>query len=169
MGGYTQVLRNLGDDAMANLFEVVIPPYAGADFVNSLKFRIQSITIPGTGVDVYQIHYKTQVIDKTASKINTTREFSITFRADKYMVHYKALKAWKNSVGNTYTGAIGNSETYGVPITVNLTDSDDNYTGTYWVFENARIKSIGDISLDYSEGNPINITATFSFDALLEV
>lgn len=162
------VLYSLGDDALQNLFDVIIPPFPGAINTIDTQFRVQNFTIPTTGVGTYEIHYKTQMIRKPSGKIEDPKEFSFEFRIDKNWIIYNGLKNWKNIVANTRTGVM-TPDIIGairVPITVIAIDSANIPTGGKWVFEGSHILTLGDVPLDYTSGDPIAVTATFNYLAL---
>lgn len=159
------VLFNLGDDALQNLFDVIIPPFPGVINATQTQFRIQNFTIPTTGVGNYDIHYKTQMIRKRNGKIEDPKEFSFEFRVDKYWTIYNGLKNWKNIVGNTRTGVLAPDlpGIIRVPITVITTDSANVPTGGRWIFEGSYIQTLGDVPFDYTAGDPLAVTATFAY------
>ena len=165
------IIYNMGDDALQNLFDISIGPMAYLNNLMSTLFRVQGFTIPGTGVSMYDVNYKTQKITKPGGKIEAPNEFSIDFRVDRYWYVYKGLVAWKNAVANSYTGVIGPDNRLShnrVPITVWPVESTaipiPNFT--QWTFVGCMCTAIGDIGFDYTAGDPLTITATFNFLAM---
>jgi len=160
---------NLGDDALQNLFDVIIPPFPGALDPVSVNFRVQNFTIPETGVETYEIHYKTQKATKPSGKIAMPNEFSFEFRADKYWLIYNGFKNWKNIIAHTKTGAMaedvkmGQTSSIRRPVTVISTDANGIPTGGRWVFEGAFIQSLGEVGFDYTAGEPLTISVTMGF------
>lgn len=162
------LLYNLGDDALQNLFECIIPSFPGAEDVPGTQFRIQNFTIPASGVGEYEIHYKTQMITKPSGKIEQTKEFSFDFRVDRLWRVYAGLKSWKNTIANTRLGFMAPDELFSFrrPITVITTDPNGTPTSGKWVFEGSWIKTLGDVGFDYTSGEPIMVTATFGFQVM---
>ncbi len=160
----------LGDDALQNLFDVIIPPFPGALDPISVNFRVQNFTIPATGVETYEIHYKTQKATKPSGKITMPNEFSFDFRADKYWLIYNGFKNWKNIVAHTKLGTMTEDVRIGqirsnirVPITIISTDANGIPTGGRWIFEGSFIQELGEVGFDYTVGDPVTVSITMGF------
>jgi len=168
-----ETIYAMGDDAHQNLFQMSfanIAPFFPQS-PETLLFRIQNITIPGTGTEAYEVHYLTQVIDKPSTKINYTREFSFDFRVDQNWLLYSGFRLWKNAIGNSYTGTIGDDNI----LVNNRTDiivwpirpDGSPIPGlTGWRFAGAYCKTLGDASFDMTSGEPMVINITMGFLAL---
>ena len=159
------ILHNLGDDALSNLFDCILVPFPGAiDAVNT-QFRIQNVSIPSVGVGTYETHYKTQRITKPNGKIEDPKEFSFDYRVDKNWNIYNGFKNWKNIVANTKTGIMTPDlpGSIRIPITVITTDSNGVPTGGKWIFEGTYIINQGEVGFDYTAGDPIMVTVTFGY------
>lgn len=159
----------LGDDALSNLFDLIIPPFPGAIDFTQTRFRVTNLTIPATGNSPYEVHFKTQMMTKPSGKVVMPNEFSFEFRVDRFWNIYAGFKNWKNIVLDTRTGfmtpdvGVGVSGTIRVPITVIATDPQGVPTGGRWIFEGCYVQEIGDIGFDYTSGDPINVSVTMAF------
>ena len=168
MSDKVQILRNLQDDAHQNHFTITFTPLSALSGVENgeIAYRIQNVSIPGSGSEKYPIHHKGDFIEKTTPKNNMTKEISFTFRVDQNWYIYEYMKSWKNLVFNTYSGTKDTpDELTKVPVIITVEDANDNTKAT-WTFEGCRVTNIGDISLDYSSGEPITVDVTLSFDAM---
>jgi hypothetical protein len=164
-------LYNMGDDALTNLFDISIDPISFIDDLASTLVRVQNLTIPATGANVYEVHYKTQMITKPGGKVDAPNEFTFDFRVDRNWLIYKGFVAWKNAVANSYTGAIGPdsvSDNYRVNLTAWAVAPDGSVIPNFerWRFVGCFCQNVGDIGFDYTTGDPLILTVTMGFLAL---
>ena len=97
----------MGDDALTNLFDIMIGPIPFLSELLPTFLRIQSLSIPETGITTYEYHHKTQKVTKAGGKIEVANVFDFTFRVDRYWSVYRGFSTWKNFVAHSYTGYIG--------------------------------------------------------------
>jgi len=164
-------IYQMGDDALSNLFDVSIEPIAFIDDITSTLLRIQNFTVPATGTSTYEVHHKTQKITKPSGKIEAPNEFSFDLRVDRNWLVYKGLVAWKNKVANSYTGVIAPDNVLSnnrVNMTVWAVTPENIPIPGFgsWNFKGCFPMTVGDISFDYSSGDPIIVNVTFGFLAL---
>lgn len=154
----------LGDDALANLWDMSIGNISFIPNVTSTVLRVQNLTIPATGANTYEVHYKTQVFTKPSGKVDAPNEFSFDFRVDRNWLIYKGFVAWKNAVANSSSGVIGPDELR-VPITVWAVSGDGAKPSGLgqWTFDKCFVSNIGDVGFDYTSGDPITVTVTMNF------
>ncbi len=163
-----ETIQNLGDDALSNLFEISISPIGFLSDITSTLLRVQNFNIPPTGANTYEVHYKTQMFTKVGGKVNAPNEFTFDFRVDRNWVVYKGFKVWKNAVANSATGVIasdGIGNAFRVPITVWATDGNGIKISGFgqWSFAGCFLQNLGEISLDYTSGDPIMLTVTIGY------
>lgn len=164
-----------GDDALANQFQVIIPPFQGIVDNVYTTLRITTIEIPDSAVGTYEINYGTQKMTKASGKIDTANEFSFTFRNDKQWNTYQGFKNWKDFVINEETGiaaediAPGGTSNYRVPITVFSVDSNGTPTGISRVMEGCFPSTVSGISFDVTSGEPLETTITMQFMKMREL
>lgn len=161
-------IAELGDDALANLWDMTFGPIPFISDVTTTTLRIQNFSIPPSGANTYEVHYKTQMFTKPSGKVDAPNEFSFDFRVDRNWIIYKAFVAWKNAVANSYSGDIGfdgAATPNRIPITVWAVDGDGSRpTGLgVWTFEGCYVTNISEISLDYTSGDPITTSVTMNF------
>jgi hypothetical protein len=161
----------MGDDAVDNEGMIVFEPLSFMANAEALQFRISNFDIPEFSQDSYVVHYKTQEFEKPKGNITTPKEFTFTFRVDKYWTIYDELMTWKQLIGNDDTGAVAEDVS---PLTASSSlrtnfsvfPMDSNGTVTYkgWKFTNAWIKNLGSVSFDQtSTGEVLNVSVTLSF------
>lgn len=173
----------LGDDALDTEGVVMITDEGGdtsssltqSDTDNSniygtasaLTFRATAYTIPAMNIATYTVNYRGDKFTRPkAGNSADTLTMTISFRVDKYWKIYNALRKWKNSVANNYTGVdYGDSASSNRKIIyISTVDSMGNETGEHWTFRKAIITQLNAINLDQaSDGTPITATATFAF------
>jgi len=163
-----QRLYQLGDDALANLWEMSIGPNAFIDDVDATTARIQNFDIPSSGATKYEKHYKTVSIEKVSGKPEITKEFSFTLTVDRNYLVYKGLVAWKNYVINTNTGIAAPDtpqDNARAPFDVwPITPEGDKIPGFgAWHFEGGMITNVDTLGFDYSSGEPLTVSVTVSF------
>jgi len=163
-----ETIRQLGDDALANLWDMQIGTISFIPDVQSTILRVQNITIPATGANTYEVPYKTQTFTKVGGKVNAPNEFDFEFRVDRNWLIYKGFVAWKNAVANTYTGAIGQDNaisSFRTPITVWAVDGDGTKPAGLgqWIFEGCYPTNISDLAFTYDNGDPLTVTITMNF------
>lgn len=168
MAGTVEKLYSLGDDALANLFEISIGPNPFLDDVDATIARIQNFDTPSSGANKYENHYKSVSIEKVSGKPSITKEFSFTIRVDRNYTIYKGLVAWKNYIVNTKTGVAAPDTPQNnqrAPVDVwPLTPEGDKVSGVgKWHFEGAMVTSVDSLSFDYTSGDPLTVSVTFSF------
>ena len=167
-----ETIQNLGDDALANLFQISIGTIGFLDtYLDSTVLRVQNFNVPGTGANTYEVHYKTQKMTKVGGKINAPNEFSFDFRVDRNWKLYAGFTAWKNAVANSSTGVImadGIDNTYRVPVSAWATGSDGTTISDFngWLFKGCFVQNVGDIGFDYSNGDPIIVSITMGYTVM---
>lgn len=165
------ILYQMGDDAVDNEGVIVFEPLSFMSTTETLQFRISDFEIPEFVQDSYSVTYKTQTLDKPKASITTSKDFTYTFRVDKYWTVYDDLFAWKQLLANESTGAVAEdvnpfTGTSSLRANFSVYPVDSNGTVTYrgWKFTNAWIKSLGSISFDQtSSGEPITCSVTLSY------
>lgn len=165
------ILYKMGDDALDNEGMIVIEPLPFMTTTEPLQFRISNFDIPEFALGAYTVRYKTQEMEKPSGSITTSKDFSFTFRVDKYWTIYDDLLVWKQLGGNEDTGAVAedvNSLTGKSALRTNFSvfPVDSNGVVTYkgWKFTNAWMKTLGGVSFDQiGSGEPITITVNLSY------
>ena len=166
------VVANLGDDALKNLWDLIIPPFPGVIDPVNIRYRVQSINIPQSGSTPYDIHYKTQKFQKPSGKVEAENTITFEFRVDRYWLLYKGFRNWKNIVIDTRYGTmtpdvgIGIAGSIRVPITAISVDPNDVPTGQVWIFEGSYCQNISEVALTYEDGTPLTTTVTMNFMAM---
>jgi hypothetical protein len=166
-------IASLGDDALANNFEVILPPtFPGAVDALSTAIRCTTATIPEKSTGKYSVEYKSQTFTKPSGKITTPNEFSFTFRVDKYWNTYRGLRNWLNIIGDGATGIqsadyVNGASIIRVPISIITLDSAGAETSIGWNFDGCYISSLDGVTFDQSSGDPLEVSATFDFITML--
>jgi hypothetical protein len=160
-----------GDDALANMAEIEFTSFAlFGPLKENLKFRTTQINVPGFTMGMYEVHWKSQKFEKPSGKDETEKNFTFTFRVDKYYTVYKALMAWWQYTCNSDTGALAEdvgavTETSGIrtDVIVKTMDTQGVTTNEGFKFERAWLKSLAGFSYDVTSGEPLTCEVTMSF------
>jgi hypothetical protein len=160
-----------GDDALANVAEILIPEFSlFGPLKENLRFRTKTINVPGFTMGSYEVNWKSQKFEKPSGKDETEKTFTFTFRVDKYYTVYKALLAWWQYICNSDNGAlaedvgaVSGTSNIRVDIIVKTIDTQGVTTNEGFKFERAWLKSLGSISYDVGNGEPIDMECTMSF------
>jgi len=164
-----QVLRNLGTDAFANLYDIFIPAVPGITGVDGLEFRVRNFSIPESPrAGVYDIHYKSLKITKINSKITVENELSFPLRVDRYWAVYNYFLAWKKLGINQETGVVDEDLIPKVPIIVKSSDNSNNPTGGIWTFSNFYPIAIEGFDFDWESEDPVEVTIAGIYDLFAE-
>lgn len=172
---HIDTLYQMGDDALGNQFEVSFSALSLFDALDSLKMRTTNVDIPEYSVSTYTVEHKTQSMVKVGGKITTPKEITLTLRVDKYWGLYNAIKDWLKYIGGEETGQmaedniLGGESSFRTDFTVYTLDSNDTPTGGGWKFHKACPTNISSVGLDYSSGDPITVSITFSFLKMTDI
>lgn len=166
-------IYQIGDDALGYQFDVVIPTFPGALDVQQNIIRVTQFPIPNTAVGTYEIARKGLKITKPSGVDESEKQFTITFRVDKYYKTYKGIRNWMKVIKDKVTGAASPDYANGqspirVPISVYTVDANGDKTGSQWDFDGCYPTSLDGVSLDYTNGDPVEVNVTFDFLKVVE-
>ena len=165
----------LGDDALANLWEISFAPFDVGPQVEGLTDnlfrRIEEVSIPEVGVDTYEVYYKSIKFTKPKARSTMENEFTFTYSVDNDYALYKAFTLWQNQIFNQVTGKMGADEGLGlrrIPL-ISVQACDRNgvpLTGTEfgkWNFYGCFIQNHEGISFGYEDDDPIKCEVTIHY------
>lgn len=199
-------LHKIGEDSLNNLFDVNIglPPLFALLIPTGLTvkdlpldggsiLRVESVTMPEPSVNMYENHYKTLDIERVSGKMERPKEFTITFRNDRFYALYHFLTFWRNWPIDVSNGAMGDDgkikgtdSDFRLPITISPCDVTRSASGssassdvgallknnagklTNWIFSGCFPKTVGAITFDYSDGEKTTFDVTFGFLEMTE-
>lgn len=170
--GIVDVAFQTGDDALAQEFMVSLGSIPYFSDPTGFNVRITTFDIPEFVAGTYEYDYKSEHIVKPNGKNATSKEFSISFRVDKYYLFYKALRLWQAAIINPDTGGMSIDSANGISatripmvVTSGYTNLDGDFTPTsqIWSFTGCWPTGVGNISLDNQSGEPVICTARFSY------
>jgi len=171
MGTLEQIF-NQGDDFLGYEYQMSVGPIPYLDAVTNTFVRCTTVTIPAKVLGTYEYDYKSEKIVKPNGKNLTEKSFDVEFRMDKYLLLYKALRLWSDSIVSPITGgttmdSIAGQTPFRVPITITTGTYDilGNFIPTLhvWSFKGCFPSTVGQISLDNSNGEPVMCTTTFTY------
>lgn len=159
-------IYQMGDDALANLFEMAIDPIPYlSDVLDMTLVRVQNVTIPASGANTYEVNYKGISITKPGGIVDKPSEFTFDLRVDRNWTIYRGLLQWKNAIADSYSGIIGpdgptNNNRANVTIWAIQPNGEAIPEFGEWRFKGCFVQNVGDIGFDYSSGDPITVTVT---------
>lgn len=129
-----------------------------------LAFHAQSTTIPESSSDTFEINFKKK---RTwfSGRESADNTLTITFFDTEDLHAYNFFNDWyKNLVSSTGTGSGVSKPEMVADVVIRTTDfSDENYTSTT-TLKGSQITTVGEVSLDYSEGSQVTFDITFQFE-----
>lgn len=169
-------IYTLADDALQNFYDLsfsrfpVSTSLTGATSGDTLNLRVTEFQKPETGVDTYEVHYKTLKIVKPMSKTTFSNEFSFTMRIDRNYAWYKLFEDWNKAILSTENGSIGSdtgeengSTNLRANVTVTTLSSATGATSNgIWVFHGCFPKTVPSISFSQEAGDPVTCEITFA-------
>lgn len=164
----------LGDDALQNQWEIIIPGFPGVSNLASTNIRAISVDVPEQSIETYTVGYKTFNFEKMGGKIGTPREFTANFRIDKLWQVYNGFIRWKDFIANEATGEMSDDFTGGISkyrTNIQVIAQDNGagggvITNLGWNFRNAAPKSVSGFTFDYDGGDALTFSVTFSFTSM---
>jgi hypothetical protein len=165
------VLALMGEDALANHFQVVLPNFdkLGVATAN-LNMRILTVDIPDKTIGTYEITKRGRKFTRPNGVSEQELQISFTFRADKYWQCYNSINNWMNFVQNNETMAMGSdSGVLGVggksQIRADfeiwsLTNLDQGIPNNVWTCKGAYPTSLSGVSFDEESGDPLTVDVT---------
>lgn len=163
-------LRSVGDDALANEFDINWPSgIPGFGFLDALSIRTQTVNIPNQTVGTYEVWYKSRKLEKRSNQNQTPTEFTFTLRIDKNYLMYAGLSAYMNTYNNQIADTtlpdilVGGFDIARFPMIVQNIDVNGFPTATGFTFLGCFIKDIGTIAYDQTSGEPLTVDITVSY------
>jgi hypothetical protein len=163
-----------GDDALANMCELLISASEIFGLSDPLRFRTTTINIPDFVVGSYEVAWKTQKFEKPSGKDETQKTFDFSFRVDKYYVCYKALMAWWQYICSSNSGAmaedvgaVSGASTIRTDIQIKTIDSNGIVTSDGFLAQRCWLKQLGGLAYDVSSGDPLSCNVTMSYVKLI--
>jgi len=160
-----------GDDALSYEWNMSFGSIPYLDVAVNLNVRCTTVDLPTVTLGEYSYDYKSDTVVKPNGKNTTPKEFSTTFRIDKYWIVYNAFKTWCTSIvspnGGVAIDSINGNSVIRVPviITTGMFDSNESFipTGGLWSFTGCWPKSVGNPTLDTTSGDPATTTITWGY------
>ena len=155
-----EVLKQFTEDALANQFQIIMPPFPGVTDLQQTILRIKSIDIPEYSIATYEITKKGSKFTRRSGVSEMPTEFSFTYRVDKNYDVYKGIIRWMQTCRDSTTGVMLPEAAVRFPITVQPIDSADNLLSGGWVMEGCFPSSHDGISFDEESGDPLEASVT---------
>ena len=162
------VLAIVNDDAFENEWSLVMPTFPGCLDPVGINLRAVKVTSPDLQFEKYDVHYKTEKVQKPSGKQSTDKILTIDFRIDKYYSAYRSFQNWFNLIHNHENGTasadyVGGVSAIRIPITLMLLDANGIPTATAEVYKGCFIDKVPSRNYTYESGNPLVLSYTFSY------
>jgi hypothetical protein len=164
-----------GDDALSYEWQMALGSLSIFTTTANLNVRCTTVDLPAITLGEYTYDFKSETVVKPNGKNATSKEFTTTFRIDKYWNLYNAFKTWSNSIVSPSSGGVAIDSVAGIsairaPITISsgMYDIDGTFTatGAVWSFTGCWPKVVGNPTLDNGSGDPATTTITWGYLSL---
>jgi hypothetical protein len=167
-------IHTMGNDQMATQYELSFPngiPGTDADTIRNILLRLHgAFTIPNDGVGTYDTWYKGIKSTRPNGVEESTKEFPLEIRVDENWQVYDAFKNWKNRVHNPLGGTVGvvktdisDSSNIATLMKLSALSAYTHQEVKAFYFHYTVLRDIAVSAFDYSSGEPIILTLTFTF------
>ena len=173
---YLQELVKTAGDAYSNLY---IAQFLGGVFnaqsiSEGMSVRCDGFTPPSIDQASYQVRFINEHIDRPSTKLNVTRNFSLTFRVDANYTVYKAI-CQQRDVTFDPTRSFTATDIYELKqnnklfsVTINalkngLNATTGNESLTLFKFRDCWITRIDPLKFSYSSGDPLTVNVGINF------
>lgn len=183
MNTAVSALLHAGADAMDNIFDVQIIWEALLPLTEereNIRLRCLTFTPPKFSVKTTNFVYKNYKVTKPLAEIEGDRTFTLSFRVDANYEQYKKLYEWQASTfvpSKIYTSSkipVDKLATVRVcslaaPAEIQSVGSKPLYEVlplnqlSIWEFSDVWITEVGQPSYSYNKGDPVEISASFTF------
>lgn len=129
-----------------------------------LTFQAQSTAIPESSSDTFEINFKKKR-SWYSGRESADNTATITFFDTEDLFAYNFFMDWyQNLVSSPATGSGVSKPEMVADVVIRTTDfADENYTSTT-TLKGAQLTTVGEMSLDYSEGSQTTFDVTFQFE-----
>ncbi len=152
------------EDALSNHFEIIIPVFPGILNINQMNIRVQTIDIPDTEIQTYEVTKGGKKATRRSGIQGTANEFTFTYRVDRNFITYNSIDAWMSLIHHDLTGAQPLAESaVRIPIQVVGRDANGDITTAGWTMRGCYPSSHSGISFDEENGDPLEASVTMQF------
>lgn len=155
-----QTIRTFTEDALANQFQMIIPPFPGVGNLEQTNLRVLTVDIPEMTHETYEITKNGTKFTRPSGISGNPTEFSFTYRIDKNYEAYLGFIRWHRLIRDPQTGIMAPESSYRVPITVQPIDTAGNALSGGWLMQGCFISSHDGISFDEESGDPLTASVT---------
>jgi len=155
-----QTLRQFTEDALANQFQLIIPPFPGVEDIQQTNLRVLTVDIPEYAIGTYEITKKGSKMTRRSGISELPTEFSFTYRVDKNYSVYKGFLSWLKLCRDSVTGIMAPENVIRVPITVQPIDGNNNVLFEGWEMFGCFPSSHDGLSFDEESGDPLTASVT---------
>ena len=164
---FLQNLIQTGPDASLNLFAVNFKRYGSTDYDSKLSLRVTNFPTPKRNSGTVSLTYQNVEVQKISPSTSIDRTITFSVRIDE---QYKVLSSLRSLQVVDMYGLTNIDPKYSYTISVDalrpyqsLTTVEQYITAYKWVFYNAYITEIGNMTFDYSSSAVASIPVTFVY------
>lgn len=166
-----QTLINAGNDAQGKLYEAVFSGGTFPDDTSNLTIRCSGFTPVFPSQDTYTVNFITAKIERPTTKVNLTRNFSLTFRADDNWYLYKELlnqekitmNASKSFVNTSFDSILDKLFNVKVNRIITLNQEEDSKIERLFNFKKCWISEISAPDFSTSDASAETLTCKINF------
>lgn len=166
-----KTLINTGNDAMKNLYEVMFSGALFPEDTSNLTIRCSGFTPSFSSQSTYTQSFITAKVERPVTKIDLTRNFSLTFRSDDNWYLYRELlymhKLTMNASHSYVNSNIDTIKDYLFNVRINrivsLDDTSESPVERMFNYAGCWIQSITPPDWSTGDSQPISVSCTIGF------
>ncbi len=147
-------------------YELLITPPNNSGAIRPLCIRCQTVMFPGSGVDVMQIYLNGFLVHYRGRKI-FSNQFQATFVEGADALTWLTLKAWQETVVQTWTGNGEYKAGYiSQSAVLNVYDAVGASPAQVATIYNLWPSEVPDVQLEGTTSQPFLVSCAFTFDVV---
>ena len=151
----------ISDPQASYFWEVAF--FGDSKIFRNIKFYARETALPQSSVEMIEENWMGRKIYHSG-KDNAPHTLQMTFWDNENLEVYRFLQEWHDLINEPRYGLQVNKQLYTKTIKLALKDASDLFvTGDFW-FTMAFPSEISEISLNYENSGPVEVSVTFMFD-----
>ena len=166
VGAISNAVGNAVPPAAQGVAQAAVSAAAGALGIggDSLRVRVLNAEIPGFGNEPFETSQGGH-IRKHAGRRSHPRTLSVTYYEGVDMSVYKAFQNWHDLQWNPDTGVQAADSVYKTTALLRVLSYNKSVIRTF-TMEGCWVEDVGNVSVDYSSSESVQVAVSFSYDIM---